>query len=130
MAQDTTNQENVKIVKKLYDACMAKDFDTIKMLVHENYTLKDPLMQANGVDELIEMIKQCPSDGTIENLSFIAQNDKVVGVFDALQKNPPSRMRMCSIVTLENKKIRSEEMFYDTAQIPKDMLNQMKQKKA
>jgi ketosteroid isomerase-like protein len=116
---------NVEIVKRLYDACMNKDFDTVKTLLHPKYTLKDPMMELNSPQELLDMMKDCPG-GRMENVSFISEGNKVVGVFDAIATEPvPSRMRMCSIITIEDGKARSEETFYDTAKIPqavKDMM--------
>ncbi|MCF8496251.1 MAG: nuclear transport factor 2 family protein [Alphaproteobacteria bacterium] len=116
---------NVEIVKRLYDACMNKDFDTAKALLHSNYTLKDPMMEINSAQELLDMLKDCPS-GRMENVDFISEGNKVVGVFDAIAMEPvPSRMRMCSIITIEDGKVRAEEMFYDTAKIPQEVKDLM-----
>lgn len=118
-------KSNVAIVKKLYDASVRRDYDMMRSLLHTDYTLKDPMMTLRSADELIEMMKKCPA-GRIENLSFVAEDDKVVGVFDGVTEEPaPSRLRMCSVITLENGKVRSEEMFYDTAQIPPEIASLM-----
>jgi ketosteroid isomerase-like protein len=117
---------NTAIVKRLFDACMAKDFDTVRELVDSGYTLKDPMMEVHGVDELVKMIESCPSDGKIENLKIYADGDTVISTFDGTGPDPKASMRMCSIVKIENGKIKSEEMFYDTAKIPPEMKEQMK----
>jgi ketosteroid isomerase-like protein len=117
---------NTEIVKKLYDACKQKDFETARKLLHPNYSLKDPVMQVNNADEFIEMMQACPG-GDFEDLKFVAEGDKVVGIFTGIMNEPvPSRLRMCSVATVENGKVRSEEMFYDTAQLPDEMLDMMK----
>ncbi|MGQ0526407.1 MAG: nuclear transport factor 2 family protein [Alphaproteobacteria bacterium] len=118
--------DNKKIVKDLIDACMNKDFDSVRRLTHKDYTLKDPMMTANGVDELIAMMENCPSDGKIENLEIYADGNTVISTFDGTNSEPPTRMRMCSIIQVENGKVKSEEMFYDSAKIPQDMKEQMK----
>lgn len=118
---------NVEIVKKLYDACMNKDFETAKSLMHPNYTLKDPMMELNSAEEAIAMMKDCPSSWRLENVSFISEGNKVVGTFDSVSTEPvQSRMRMCSICTIEGGKVRSEEMFYDTAKVPQEFIDMMK----
>ncbi len=118
-------QKNAEIVKKLYDACMNKDFNTVKSLLHPNYRLKDPMMELNSAQELIDMLKLCPA-GRMENVDFVAEGDKVVGTFDAITTEPvSSRMRMCSVITMEGGKVRSEEMFYDTAKIPQELIELM-----
>ena len=119
---------NSEIVKKLFDACSKKDFETVRSLTHPGYSLKDPLMELHGADELIEMLKSCPG-GSVENLTLITEGDKVVSVFDGLTEGQP-KMRMCSVITLADGKVKSEEMFYDTAKIPQDMKNMMLQAKA
>jgi ketosteroid isomerase-like protein len=117
---------NTEIVKKLYNACKQKDFDTARKLLHPNYSLKDPIMEINSADEFIEMMRECPG-GDFEDLKFVSEGDKVVGIFTGIMNEPvPSRIRMCSVATLENGKVRSEEMFYDTAQMPEEMLDMMK----
>lgn len=117
--------DNLEIVKNLYNACIIKDFETVKSLLDPNYTLKDPMMQLNSAQELIDMMANCPG-GKMENIQFIAQGDKVVGTFDMSTDDDATPLRMCSIVTLENGKIKSEEMFYDTAKIPQDMKDSVK----
>lgn len=119
---------NTEIVKKLYDACLKKDYDTIKAVVDPNYHLKDPMMELDGVNNLIEMIKGCP-DGKMENIVFVAEGDKVVGLFDGMPGDPKfPPMRMCSVITMKNGKVIAEEMFYDTAKIPADAIEDMKNK--
>ncbi len=118
---------NVEIVKELYDACMSKDFEKAKTLLHPKYTLKDPMMEIKSAQEFIEMMKNCPMACHLENVNFISEGNKVVGTFDSVATEPvSSRMRMCSIITIEGDKVLSEEMFYDTAKIPKEVMDSMK----
>jgi ketosteroid isomerase-like protein len=113
--------KNIEIVKSLFDACAKKDFDTVRLLVHPDYTLKDPMMEIRGVEGLIKMMETCPA-GRVENADFMASDDKVVSVFDAVTTEPVnSRLRMCSIITMENGRARAEEMLYDTAKVPKEI---------
>lgn len=110
---------NVDVVQKLFDACNRKDFAAIESLVHEDYSLKDPMMELHSRDEMIEMIKSCPGGGA-ENITFVSEGDKVVSLFDGVMEGQP-KMRMCSVVTIVDGKVKSEEMFYDTAKISQEM---------
>jgi ketosteroid isomerase-like protein len=123
---------NIDIVKRLNQACLSKDFDTVKSLLHPNYSLKDPMMSFNSPDEFIAFMKECPFECKMENVSFIAEGDKVVQMLDAVMTAPIAfRFRMCDVLTLENGKVRSEEVFYDPTQIPEEAktLNQKTAKK-
>jgi hypothetical protein len=120
---------NSEIVKKLFDACNKKDFETARSLLKDDYSLKDPLMELHSADEMIEMMKNCPGGGMAENLSMIAEDDKVVTLFDGtMQGQPP--VRMCSVITVESGKVKSEEMFYDTARMPQEMKDMMQKGKS
>lgn len=118
---------NVETVKKLYSACMSKDFETVRNLLHPEYTLKDSMMEINSADEFIEMMKSCPFECRIENVNFVSEGDKVVGTFDSVATAPVAyTMRMCSVIRMEDGKVRAEEMFYDTARIPREAMEEMK----
>ncbi len=119
--------DNTKIVRQMFDACMNKDFETARKLFHPQYTLKDPMMTLNGPDEVIEMMKNCPGGNRIENITMIAEGNRVVTIFDNIGTKPENyNVWMCDIATIEGGKIRSEEMFYDTAAFPKSMIEGMK----
>jgi ketosteroid isomerase-like protein len=114
---------NIDIVKRMNKAAEAKDFETVKTLLHPKYTLKDPMMKMNGAEEFLAAMKACPFTCHFENTSFVAEGDKVVQTLDVVMTAPVAyRQRMCSISMIEDGKIRSEEMFYDTAQIPKEAI--------
>ncbi|MEZ0226871.1 MAG: nuclear transport factor 2 family protein [Alphaproteobacteria bacterium] len=121
---------NSELVKKLFDACNQKDFETARGLLHDDYSLKDPLMELHSADEMIEMMKNCPGGGMAENLTMIAEDDKVVTLFDGTMQDKTQKMRMCSVVTVEGGKVKSEEMFYDTAKMPQEMKDMMQKGKS
>ncbi|MEZ0262794.1 MAG: nuclear transport factor 2 family protein [Alphaproteobacteria bacterium] len=112
--------ENIEIAEKVFEACQKKDFDALKELVDEDYTLTDPMMELHGVDELIEMIKACPGGGGFENMTRIADGETVVSLFDGTMPGQKP-MRMCSVMTIKDGKLIAEEMIYDTAQVPQKM---------
>jgi len=111
---------NIALVERLNKAAETKDFDTVKSLLHPDYTLKDPMMEFHSAKEALEFMKDCPFECKLENVEFVAESgDKVVQTLDAVMVAPVSfRFRMCDILTIEDGKVCSEEVFYDTAQIP------------
>lgn len=114
---------NIDLVKRMNKAAETKDFETVKSLLHPQYTLKDPMIEFNSPQEFLEAMKDCPFTCSFENINFVAEGNKVVQTLDVVTTAPVSyRSRMCCIITIEDGKIRSEEMFYDTAQIPKEAM--------
>lgn len=112
---------NIDIAKRMNKAAEAKDFETIKSLLHPQFTIKDPMMECNSPQEFLERMKECPGICHFENTSFVSEGNKVVQTLDMVTTAPVAfRLRMCSILTIEDGKIRSEEVFYDTAKIPKE----------
>lgn len=118
---------NLQLVKQYFDACAKKDGNALQSLVHPDYSLKDPIFQLSGQKDLIKMIEECPFECSLENMSFISEGDKVAATFENVSADSPfDRLRMCSVMTIENGKIKSEEMFYDSAKIPQEMKDSMK----
>lgn len=113
--------DNIEIVKRMNKACETKDFKAVEALLHPKYTLKDPMMECKSPQEFLQFMKDCPATCHLENVSFVAEGNKVVETLDAVMTAPvPFRFRMCDILTIEDGKIRSEEVFYDTAKIPEE----------
>lgn len=114
---------NITLAKQLVAACMEKDFDTVRTLVDANYTLKDPMMTLQGAEELITMIEACPFECTMQNAQYLDAGDRVILTADNVVSGPEKfTWRMCDIMTFKNGKVVAEEMFYDTAQFPKSVL--------
>jgi ketosteroid isomerase-like protein len=120
---------NIDIVKRLNKACEARDFETAKSLLHSNYKLRMPGMQANSADEFLEQMQNCPGDAKMENITFIMDEKdtgKVVQIFDMKATDPvPYSTRVCDVLTIENGKVRSEEVFFDSAEIPQEAKDMM-----
>lgn len=113
--------QNIEIAKRLNQACETKDLETARSLLHENYTLRDPQIQLNSREEFINAMQSCPFECSIQDVKFVEEGDTVVQLLDMYFTAPIAyRMRMCSVLKFEDGKVRSEEMIYDTAQIPKE----------
>ncbi len=112
---------NVELVKRLNKAAESRDIEAVRSLLHPNYSLKDPMMELNSAEEFLQFMKDCPFTCHLENVKFLEDGDKVVQTLDAVMDAPVAfRFRMCDIVSIEDGRVRSEEVFYDTARMPKE----------
>ncbi len=108
------------IVKRANEAFESKDFATIRSLLHSDYRCVGPEMEAHSLDEMLKLMENCPFDCHFENAEYLVSGNKVVQTGDMVATSPVSyRNRMCDVITVEDGKIRSEELFYDTAKVPK-----------
>ncbi len=124
----------VDIVKRMNQAFEAKDTASAKTLLHPQYKFKGPMMEMNSPEEVLGFMQACPFACHSENISIMAEGNRVAQTFDWVSTAPVAfRIRMCSIAQIGDGKIKSEEMFYDTAKFPKaaqDIMQQMMQSKA
>jgi ketosteroid isomerase-like protein len=117
---------NIDTVKQMNKAFETKNVEAARALLHPNYSFKGPMMEMHGAEDVLQMMQSCPFSCVNENVSFVAQGDKVVQTLDWVSSAPVKfRLRMCSIVTVENGKVRSEELFYDSAKFPPEAVELM-----
>jgi hypothetical protein len=73
------------------------------------------------------MLSHCPVKATNENVQFYVAGDHVIHTFDWVIHEPvQSTIRMCSVITLKDEKVFAEELFYDSARFPQEVLEAMK----
>jgi len=119
--------QEIEVVKKLHRAFETKDAAAFRALLHEKYTFRGPMMEINGPEEAEQMLAHCPAKGKNENLQFYVAGDHVIQTFDWVIGEPvPSTIRMCSVITLRDGKVFAEELFYDSARFPQEILESMK----
>ena len=84
-------------------------------------------MQMNSPKEAVEFLAQCPFKSKNQNVRFYEVGDTVVQTFDWVVEEPfKGTIRMCDVITLKDGKVISEELFYDSAKFPKEILEGMK----
>ncbi len=121
---------HVEIVKKMNSIIESKDMNAYREILHPNYTFKGPMMTMNSRDEAVEFMSSCPFKFRHENCIFVSEGNTVVHMFDWVVEAPmQGRFRMAESVVIEGDKIRSVEMFFDTAIFPKEMMEEMMSKK-
>lgn len=121
---------NIEIVNKLDKAFREKDEATYADLLHPEYTFEGPMMRLNSKEEAVTFMKTCPFSFHNENSQYIVEGGKVIRLFDWVVTAPfEGRFRMAEYLFIENGKVRSTELFYDTAPFPKEAMQQMMQDK-
>jgi ketosteroid isomerase-like protein len=116
-----------EIVKKMNLAFETKDQAAMRALLHPQYTFRGSLMSMNSPKEAVEFLGQCPFKGKSKNIQFYEAGDTVVQTFDWEVTEPfQSTIRMCDVIKLKDGKAISEELFYDSAKFPKEVLESLK----
>lgn len=125
--------DTVALAKKYYQAFAAKDKTTIRALLAKNFHFKGPMMETTGVEEMVGCMDSCPMVGGPQNMTFVAEGNRVVQIFDWVVTAPFSAsIPMCEILEIENGQVKSSRLFYDTASFPKEaqeLMQQMAQQK-
>jgi limonene-1,2-epoxide hydrolase len=114
----------LEIVQQMSKACQAKDLQTIRRLLHPKYTFRNPMIECHSADEMMSMMGECPFSVRAENVRYAIDGNTVVQMADWVHTKPIAfTLRACSFITVEDGRIRSEEMFFDTAKFPKEALD-------
>ena len=117
----------IEIVKKLNQAFETKDQATFASLLHPSYKFRGSLMQMNSPKEAVEFLAHCPFKSKSQNVRFYEAGDTVIQTFDWVVEEPfKGTIRMCDVIILKDGKIISEELFYDSAKFPKEILEGLK----
>lgn len=117
----------VDIVKKLNTAFETKDQAALRSLLHPKYTFKGSLMALGSRDEAVEFLANCPFKAKSENVQLFVAGNTVTQLFDWVVKEPfQGTIRMCDVITLTDGQVLSEELFYDSAKFPKEVLEGLK----
>ena len=119
------------IVKELADAWVSKNPEAFRKYLHVDCHFKGPLMELNGLDEMVESIKDCPFESSCQNVELVIQGDKVVNVFDWAVTAPFQKTIPCvEVLDFEGDKVKRSRFFFDTALLPVEVVEQMSQQAA
>lgn len=116
----TTSKE---IVKKYATAFLNKDKETARALLHNDYTFIGPMMQLSSADEAMAMLENFPFVASEKNVTLLSEGDLVVKRFDWAVEAPfKAIIPMTEWIDIQDNKIKSCQLFYDTALFPKEAL--------
>jgi hypothetical protein len=121
---------SIEMAQQLNNAFMEKDEATLCKLLSPAYTARCPLSSVSSRDEALEMMKTCSFVCHNENSVFLADGTAVAHFFDWVVEAPfQSRIRTAQYITIDGEQISSVELFYDTSALPKEMLEQLEEKR-
>lgn len=113
----------LEVVKRVSEAWEKKDTKTYRSLLHNDYKFQGPMMEMCSADEAEAFAQNCPFSCSSENATYVAEGNKVVKIFDWIVTSPVKfQLRMVEFSVVEDGKIRSVELFYDTAKFPKEAM--------
>ena len=109
-----------EIVDNYYQAFENKDYEKARFLLRDNFKFKGPMMEFESADECIEQMKKCGFEAQHKTIRTITDGSQVVKIFEWTVRQPfQGNFRMCECFQVENGKITSADLFYDTANFPK-----------
>ncbi len=109
-----------EIVDSYYQAFEEKDFDKARSLLNDNFKFKGPMMEFDSADDCIAKMKECGFEAQHKTIRTVNDGIQVVKIFDWTVRTPfTGTFRMCECFQVENEKIVSADLFFDTANFPK-----------
>lgn len=119
--------KNLDLVKKYNTALEKKDIATLEEVLHPSFVLKTPLLDMTR-PQLLHFTRNWPFQVTQQNHRFIEQGDTLVQIYDWTLVGPfPIQTRMCEVIDIEDLKISSSCLFYDSRVFPEGAQQMMQQ---
>lgn len=118
----------LELTKKAYKAWESKDAETLRTLLDKSYIAKMPGHADMSLDEALKMIEECPFECKSANETYIVDGNNIVRIWDMVATEPVEyRCRMAELTVVKDGKIAFNEAFFDTASIPKEAMEAMKE---
>lgn len=111
----------IDIVKRMDQAFKEKDKETFRSLLHEDYKFRGPMMGFDNAEQATAFVEDCPFEFHNENESYVAENGSIARTFDWVVTAPfQATIRMSEHLSVVDGKVKSAELFYDTAKFPQE----------
>lgn len=124
----TTKQD---IAKELVEAWVTKNEEVIRKYLHVDFHMKGPMMELNSMEECVASMDGSPFESTCQNSEMIEQGDSVVHVFDWVVSAPfQATIPTVEVMEFAGEKVKTSRLYYDTAILPADFVEQMQQQAA
>lgn len=120
----------IDVVKQFFEAIGRKDISGMSELMHEDYHFTGPAMQIQGKVQMELMMKTFPFVAEDEDVELRGEGDVVVRKLNWHVRKPfEAVIPMCEWMVVEEGKIRSSNLYYDTGKFPEGLLAQMQAEK-
>tara|TARA_R110002072_G_scaffold5353_9_gene34834 strand:+ start:1323 stop:1697 length:375 start_codon:yes stop_codon:yes gene_type:complete len=115
-----------EIVRELAQGWVEKDEAVFRKHMSADFHFKGPMMESHGLDEMFASMEACPFESSCQNSELVIQGDNVVNVFDWVVTKPFLATIPCvEVMAFDGNKVKKSRLFFDTAQLPKEFVEQM-----
>ena len=112
-----------EIAQKYATAFLGGEKETARALLHDDYTFVGPMMQLNSADEAMGLLENFPFVASEENVTIVTEGNLVVKKFDWKVTAPfEALIPMTEWFDIQDGKIKSCQLFYDSALFPKEAM--------
>ncbi len=102
------------VVERYYAAQRAKDFATMRALVHDDVSFTGALGTASTADDFINGLKGMTATMTgMERHVIAAEGDEVLQVYDLILATPPVTLTIAQWFTVRDGKIAALRVYFD-----------------
>ena len=109
----------IETVRKYYEAFDKHDFQGARALLHDKFRFTGPMMQTNSPEEFFEKMQGFNCEFKNRMLHLVESGNTVGALLDCSFTKPFSAtIRMSEWFAVENGKILSSDVIYDTRQMP------------
>ena len=117
----------IDVVKQYFEAFSRKNISGTNKLLHDNYRFTGPCMEVHGKAQMEQVLKEFPFIAVDEDVEFTGNGNVVVRKLNWHVKEPfDAVIPMCEWLVVEDGKIHSSNLYYDTGKFPEEFLKQMK----
>ncbi|MCU7922297.1 MAG: nuclear transport factor 2 family protein [Candidatus Thiodiazotropha sp. (ex Dulcina madagascariensis)] len=117
----------IDVVKQYFEAFIRKDIPGMSRLIHDDYHFTGPAMEVQGKTQMEQVMEAFPFIAEDKDVELSGNGNVVVRRLNWHVKAPfEAVIPMCEWLVVENGKIRSSNLYYDTAKFPEEFLKQMK----
>jgi ketosteroid isomerase-like protein len=109
----------IDVVKSYYAAFDAHDFARARALMRDDFRFVGPMMEANSPEEMFSKMRSFDCEFKNCLLQTAEDGNTVATIFDCVFTRPFSAtIRMSEWFTVQDGKIASSNLVYDTRQMP------------
>ena len=106
-------------VSNFYEAFGTQNWTKLRSLITDNFSFRGSMASFDNPDDFISAMSQLPFEGHPENSKFTADGSRVAHSFVWKMTSPTiTDIHMCEVFEVEGDKVRSSELYYDSAAMP------------
>jgi ketosteroid isomerase-like protein len=109
----------IEIARNYYAAFDAHDFAKARALMADDFRFEGPMMSTSSPEELFQAMKAFQCEFTNRLKHMVESGNTVATLFDSEFSKPfQATIRMSEWLTIDNGKIKSAVLVYDTKKMP------------